>query len=152
MGTKQTQSNFMSYERQNSAQPNNVARCWALIRGSLAAALAPPYRVSPTPTSEQKEYYQNNHDCFHVLTSLARRSGLALKRQSHFFPTHDPMYWPERLSAHFGPTRAECSGFAFEDCSSRLLLGATILRRVISRQELRALRQTVQWWRTDVRF
>jgi RNA polymerase sigma-70 factor (ECF subfamily) len=25
----------MSYERQNLAQPNNVARCWALIRGSL---------------------------------------------------------------------------------------------------------------------
>jgi hypothetical protein len=25
----------MSYERQNSAEPGNVARCWALIRGSL---------------------------------------------------------------------------------------------------------------------
>jgi hypothetical protein len=38
----------MSYERQNSAEPGNVARCWALIRGSLELIATRKTGVSKT--------------------------------------------------------------------------------------------------------
>lgn|SRR5208337_36187 len=77
----QTMNSELPYRvrsRSSSRHPANRIKEPRAGDNSAAALVPPPPRISPAPASEQKKHQQDNQNRFHVVTSLARRSGPAL--------------------------------------------------------------------------